>query len=160
SKSLAALRAGLGEAKGEVLDQLPFKSQNRYSAVRVREGEEHSLALGAFEALAPLLTDRAGPESAWRELAATGWRLLLSAGVAEAPRPPCAGALDGYRLRPLALVALSDELRAEAAGVLERLAGQGISFKILSGDNPETVRATVAPLGEKADSAALKALAS
>src|SRR5262249_47693492 len=36
SKSLAAIRAGLGEAKGELLDQLPFKSQNRCSAVRVR----------------------------------------------------------------------------------------------------------------------------
>ena len=53
---------------------------------------------------------------------------------------------------PLALVGLSDELRPGAREVLEALAARGIAFKILSGDNPETVRATVgrlwAPLGQ------------
>jgi cation-transporting ATPase E len=43
----------------------------------------------------------------------------------------------------LALIALSDELRPEAAAVLVALAAQGITFKVISGDNPETVRATV-----------------
>jgi cation-transporting ATPase E len=50
-------------------------------------------------------------------------------------------------MRPLALVALGDELRREAGGVLEALAAQGIQFKILSGDNAETVRATIGQLG-------------
>jgi cation-transporting ATPase E len=49
-------------------------------------------------------------------------------------------------IRPLALVALSDELRPEAASVLSALAAQGIDFKVVSGDNPETVRATVGSL--------------
>src|SRR5262249_55952307 len=50
SKSIQALRAALGANRPsvELLDQLPFKSQNRYSAVRVRNGEsEFVLALGA-----------------------------------------------------------------------------------------------------------------
>jgi cation-transporting ATPase E len=46
----------------------------------------------------------------------------------------------------LALVALSDELRPEAAGVLRALAEQGIAFKVVSGDNPDTVRATIGQL--------------
>src|SRR5262249_42425199 len=41
------------------------------------------------------------------------------------------------------LIALSDELRPDAGQVLEALAGQGIDFKVISGDNPETVRATI-----------------
>src|SRR5262245_36644863 len=63
--------------------------------------------------------------------------------------PPVTGGLpppSSLVLRPLGLVALSDELRAEAGAVLEALAAQGIHFKILSGDNPETVRATVGHL--------------
>src|SRR5205823_2350827 len=68
------------------------------------------------------------------------------------------GSLEGFRLRPLALVALSDEVRPEAAGVLRSLADQGIGFKVLSGDNPETVRATVAPLSVGADSPLLRCL--
>jgi cation-transporting ATPase E len=149
SKSILALRQGLGEPgePAELLDQLPFKSQNRYSAVRVRDGgAERTLALGACEALGYHVE---GPgagawEGPWRELLATGLRILL---FADSPRQaPFNGSLDGFPLRPLALVALSDELRPEAGQVLEALFSQGIAFKILSGDNPDTVRATVGNL--------------
>src|SRR5262249_55028147 len=55
NKSILALEAALGELPGEraeLVDQLPFKSQNRYSAVRVRQGQaERVLVLGACEAL-------------------------------------------------------------------------------------------------------------
>jgi cation-transporting ATPase E len=159
SKSLAAVRAALGEAKGELLDQLPFKSQNRYSAVRVRhDGGEYTLVLGAGEALRPLLMDESW-ERAWRELMETGLRVLLFAEVVTAPRERFDGTLDGFALRPLALVGLSDELRPESADVLRHFARQAIEFKILSGDNPDTVRATVAPLGRGEEAPALKALA-
>src|SRR5947208_9452640 len=59
---------------------------------------------------------------------------------------PLGDSLDGMLLDPLALVALSDELRPEAGAVLEALAAQGIAFKVISGDNPETVRATISHL--------------
>jgi cation-transporting ATPase E len=159
NKNIAALRAALGEADVEALDQLPFKSQNRYSAVRVRaEGAEHVLALGAWEALRPFLDIRGigAAEAVWGELVRTGLRVLL---FAEGWGPATfAGALTGFSLRPLAFVALSDEVRPEAKAVLESLAAQGIGFKIISGDNAETVRATVASLGESA-APALRSLA-
>jgi cation-transporting ATPase E len=147
NKSIQALRAALGEAPAEphVLDQLPFKSQNRFSAVRLRYGSgEWVLVLGACEALRDHLAAPGDWEAIWRALLPTGLRLLL---FAETDRPvPLAGSLAGAALRPLALVALSDELRPEAGRVLEALAAQGIAFKVLSGDNPDTVRATVGHL--------------
>ncbi|MFL5341239.1 MAG: HAD-IC family P-type ATPase [Gemmataceae bacterium] len=150
SKSLQALQAGLGPlpagVKPELLDQLPFKSQNRYSAVRVRVGtDEQSLALGAFEAMQPFLVEGESADAAWRELLPTGLRLLLFAEIQNG-NTPLAGSLAGRQLRPLALVALRDELRREAGAILEALSAQGIRLKILSGDNPETVRATVGNL--------------
>jgi cation-transporting ATPase E len=148
NKNLQALRGALGETPVEFVDQLPFKSQNRYSAVRVRDGnEERTLVMGACEALGPYLpkADRNGDwESTWKELSRTGLRILMFADAPE--RTPFADTLDGFSLRPLALVALSDELRPDADKVLEALAGQGIEFKVISGDNPETVRATVSHL--------------
>src|SRR5262249_45893808 len=151
NKSLEALRAAIGEAAVEALDQLPFKSQNRYSAVRLRSGgQEMTLALGAPEALRPFASS--GWEGAWQTLLSTGLRLLLFAeGRRTGGDSGFAGTLEGYHLTPLALLGLSDELRPEAAAVLADLAGQGIRFKIISGDNPETVRATVRPLGEGSD---------
>jgi cation-transporting ATPase E len=160
SKSLAALRAALGEAPAELLDQIPFKSQNRYSAVRVRDGSvEHVLVLGAGEALRPYLSQTVTRGPAWRDLQGSSLRLLLFAEADNPPARPFAGSLEGFTLRPLALVALGDELRPEARRVLEELAGQGLDFKILSGDNAQTVQATVAPLAKDTSASALKALA-
>ncbi|HEX5271830.1 MAG TPA: HAD-IC family P-type ATPase, partial [Gemmataceae bacterium] len=127
SKSVQALRVAFGEAgpQPELLDQVPFKSQNRYSAVRLRVGgTERALALGAFEALRPLLEPdgRDTAEATWRGLLPTGLRLLLFAEVLGTR--PFQGSLDSFPLRPLALVALSDELRPEAAAVLAALAAQ------------------------------------
>jgi cation-transporting ATPase E len=149
NKSIQALRAALGpqHESFEPVDQVPFKAQNRYSAVRARAaGREAVLALGAVEALKPFLApaDAERAEKRWRELLPTGLRLMLFAEGG--PGPPFAGSLAGQSLRPLALVALSDELRPEAGGVLEALAGQGIAFKVLSGDHPETVHATISHL--------------
>jgi cation-transporting P-type ATPase E len=157
---LAALRAAVGETPGELLDKLPFKSQNRYSAVRVRWGAtEHVLVLGACESLGPFLRQTGGWETTWRELIGTGLRLLLFAEAQDVPDQKFAGSLEGFVLRPLALAALRDELRPEASRVLEELASQGIDFKILSGDHAATVQATVAPLTAHTNAPALKALA-
>ncbi len=146
NKSLQALREVLGEVQVELVDQVPFKSQNRYSAVRVRaENSEFVLVLGACEALGPRLTEDAGGwEKTWNTLQATGMRILMFAESER--REPFQGTLDGFPLRPLALVALSDELRPEAGSVLEAFAAQGIQLKIISGDNPDTVRAAVGTL--------------
>lgn len=147
NKNLAAIKAALGDAPVELVDQIPFKSQNRYSAVRVRSGgSEFTLVLGAFEALRDRFTPGtlAGAEAAWRKLLPGGLRLLVFADSDY--RQSFGATLEGEALRPLALVALSDELRPEAATVLTELTRQGIAFKIVSGDNPETVRATVGGL--------------
>src|SRR5262249_19302757 len=152
NKSIQALRAALGQiAAGEnvaLLDQVPFKAQNRYSAVRVRAGNwEGVLALGAVEALTPFLPADAATrlEARWRELLPTGLRLLAFA-EGDSPTVPFEGSLRGISLRPVALIGLADELRADAAGVLEALAAEGVRVKVISGDHPATVRAAVAHL--------------
>jgi cation-transporting ATPase E len=147
NKSLVALRDAVGEVPVQLLDQLPFKSQNRYSAVRVStQTGEYVLVLGACEALRACLESTNAWEKKWHDLLASGLRVLLFAEATDPPASKFTGSLDGFALRPLALLALSDELRPEARQVLEDLSSQGISFKILSGDHTDTVRATVAPL--------------
>jgi cation-transporting ATPase E len=150
NKSILAIRTALGDMneRFELLDQLPFKSQNRYSAVRVRTlTTEHVLVLGASEALQPFLSKEGSeppPKAAGPKLD-SGLRLLLFAESLNLISP-FPGSLEGMLLRPLAVVALSDEIRPEAGTVLEDLSAQGIEFKIISGDNAETVRATISRL--------------
>src|SRR5262249_37911819 len=145
SRVLAALRARLGAMTVELLDQLPFKAQNRFSAVRVEAESELVLVLGACEALRDCLA--AAPpeaEAAWIDMSQRGLRVLLFAEAEN--RQPLDESLPHWPLRPLALASFSDRVRPEAAPVLAALARQGIAVKVLSGDHPGTVHATVAPL--------------
>jgi cation-transporting ATPase E len=151
NKNIQAIRSAAGAAAGEVVDQLPFSARTRLSAVRVRAaGAERVLVLGAPEALAVPL---GGSEKELDRLRTAGLRVLLFAEVDEAAGampPATAAGLESLvvpeRLRALALVALADELRPDAAAILRAISDQGIAVKVISGDNPLTVRATVAPL--------------
>ncbi len=146
NKTIQAVRNALGEAVSEVIDQIPFKAQNRFSAVRLRDGgTERVLVLGAPETVAP---SPGTCDDELRSLRASGSRVLM---FAEVPAEQIArvsfepNKLPGP-LRVVALIALADDLRPDAASVLQALSAQGIAFKVISGDNPETVRGTVAHL--------------
>lgn len=142
NKNIQALRTALGAVAVEATEHVPFSARTRFSAARVRaEGEESVLVLGAPEALAP---NGGAWDAQLSRLQEAGLRVLL---FAECPAGTALaqGALP-HGLRPLALAALADELRPDAAAVLQALSAQGIGFKAISGDNPRTVQATVAPL--------------
>jgi cation-transporting ATPase E len=53
--------------------------------------------------------------------------------------------------QPLALIGFRDEIRPEAVAALINLHAQGIDFKVLSGDHPETVRSALATLSVPID---------
>jgi cation-transporting ATPase E len=169
NRNVQAIQAALGAMEVEALDHIPFKSRNRYSAVRVAsDGPPRLLVLGAIEALRDKIAgtlrvpsaapakDESPPSDAAahgacllpfddlvRKSQESGLRLLLFAegqsdvslaNTAELPAGP---------LQPLALLGLADELRPDAGRVLEALNVQGIQFKVISGDNPETVQGAV-----------------
>jgi len=151
NKSILALRDALKTGThSETLDQLPFQSQNCCSAILTRiEGKKRLLVLGSFEVLGPHFSEaeKAPIEVQWRHLLPSGLRLIVFADG-------CGDNLDfrnglpKVALRPLALVIFRDELRPNVANVLKSLTDQNIRVKVISGDHPETVRATVGSLGE------------
>jgi magnesium-transporting ATPase (P-type) len=145
NRSIQALRSSLGppEEGFSAIDQVPFKAQNRFSAVRVHTtAGEWVLVLGSLDALQPrFVADQAGLiEKRFAELLPSGLRLLAFA------EGEAGGDLANVPLRPIAMVAMSDELRPGVVAVLESLTAERVRFLILSGDHPETVRATVARL--------------
>lgn len=154
NKSLLALRTVLesppSESTPELIDQLPFKSQNRYSMVRLRfDRQEHTLVLGAFEALFPSFSGHAAValETKWSALMPSGLRLLVFAEArSEETAKTLTTPLAEWRLEPLALVAFEDEIRQKVGAILKSLEKQGIEIKLISGDHPETVNATIQQL--------------
>jgi cation-transporting P-type ATPase E len=156
----AALADALpGEAQ-DVVEEIPFSSSLRWSALRTAGG---LAVLGAPEALAPHLS---GPplDDLVAARTAQGLRVLVVACALEpdAPLRDTAGRPRLPALEPVALVALADELRPGVVETVQRFAADGIALKVVSGDDPRTVAALALQAGldggEPATGAQLDAL--
>ncbi|WP_091410217.1 HAD-IC family P-type ATPase [Friedmanniella luteola] len=140
-----ALAARLPAARVPVLEEVPFRSSLRWSAVRTTQS---LWVLGAPEALAAVL---GGPDlgPAVRSRTAEGLRVLVFARATD-PAAPLRSP-DGQpalpALEPLALVALADELRPDVPDTVARLRAEGIELVVLSGDDPGTVATLAARAG-------------
>lgn len=66
----------------------------------------------------------------------TGYRVLLAAKYDGDPQP---GALEEDKIQPLALIPIANRIRPEAPDTFRYFASQGVSIRVISGDNPETV---------------------
>ena len=123
---------------------LGFSSETKYSAVSY--GEEESYVLGAPEFI--LGAEGYAPHRAVAEEAmADGSRVLLLAACR--PGPNGRGIADPH---PLAFVLLRNPVRENAKETFAYFRDQGVTIKVISGDNPVTVAAAAREAGiERAD---------
>ena len=137
--SLKALGAAHAVPDGwDRTGEVPFSSARKWSAAAF--GDRGSWFLGAPDVLLDPdddLRDRVG------ELAGTGRRVLL---VQHSPSPLAGEALPADR-RSAALVTLGEQIRPDAAETLRYFAEQGVTIKVISGDNPATVGAIAREVG-------------
>ncbi|MGA9275870.1 HAD-IC family P-type ATPase [Ilumatobacter sp.] len=116
----------------------PFSSARKWAATHFTD--RGSFYLGAPEILLEPGDDTLG---AVARLAEAGSRVLLLAqsdGAHQGERRP-------DHLEPLALVSLEDTVRDDAAEILEYFNSQGVTIKVISGDNPATVAAVARRAG-------------
>lgn len=116
----------------------PFKSATKWSGVSF--GEHGNWVIGAPDVL--LEPASAAAEQAER-IGAQGLRVLLvGAGDVAVDHPDAPG-----RVTPVALVVLEQRVRPDAAQTLDYFAEQGVSVKVISGDNAVSVGAVAGKLG-------------
>ncbi|WP_240619310.1 HAD-IC family P-type ATPase [Blastococcus sp. TF02-8] len=140
----SALAAALPGDPFPVREEIPFSSSLRWSALRTDDGV---YVLGAPDALAPHLSGAPldGPVG---ERTERGLRVLVVARAADEPallresgRPRLPA------LEPLAVVALADELRPQVRDTIGRFLADGVTVKVVSGDDPRTVAALARQAG-------------
>ncbi len=135
SGTLKALAEAIAPGQEAPAATLPFSSARKKSAAAFADGQ--ILILGA-----PSFVLETPPPEA-EEYAAQGYRVLV---LAEAR-----GTLTGEELPPvqrlLGLFLLRDTLRPAAAQTLAWFREEGVSVKIMSGDDPRTVSAVARRLG-------------
>src|SRR5664279_2694010 len=141
-----ALREAFPDTTWRRIGAVPFSSARKWSAVTA-EGHG-SWVLGAPELLLPdPVGDRqANARQRADTLAAEGRRVLLLAHIPG--DDPIRGDADvPAELEPAALVVLAERIREDAAETLRYFTDQGVTLKVISGDNPRTVGAVAAEVG-------------
>ena len=130
--TMAALRRYFtSEASQKAIATLPFTSSNKYGGVTFNSKETYML--GAPEIL--LKENYMEYKTSIDTYAAKGCRVLLL------------GLYDGKledeylsgKLLPLALILLGNKIRTEVPDTFRYFAEQGVTIKVISGDNPMTV---------------------
>jgi len=132
NQTVLAIEGAYPRIASVAVDELPFSSEQKVSAVRVLAGgAELSLWLGAPEFFGE---GRLTPDQVMRlrALQQDGLRVLAFGSTPEAIP-------NRQRLTLLAFAVLHDELRPNVADTVRFFEDRGVTLRVLSGDNPDTV---------------------
>ena len=145
-----ALASGLeGGAPARIARSIPFSSARKWSAVVVEDGEARGTwVLGAAE----LVLSRTAEHAQFLDLAATkaaeGRRALLLAYSEQVlDADACEAATKPADLRGVAVLTLRESIRDDAADTIAYFREQGVSMRVISGDDPRTVGAVAQAVG-------------
>ena len=149
NKTSQALLDALPGEKQPLVDEVPFSSARKWSALATEGGV---FVLGAFEILEAHFSMDEAARSRLEEWSGQGLRVLVFAGKSSAT------ALhdeSGQPLLPpltlLGVVSFSDELRPHLHETLDAFTENGVKLKVISGDNPQTVAALARQAGLPGD---------
>ena len=117
---------------------VPFSSARKYSGINLENG---SLLMGATEFIFRDMDDALKQEI--ESYSARGMRVIA---VAKGTSAMVDNALPSG-LELMGLILIADKIRAEAKDTLEFFREQGVTIKIISGDNPVTVKSVAARAG-------------
>jgi cation-transporting P-type ATPase E len=154
NKTGEAIIKALGGTKRTVVDEVPFSSARKWSALSINDGDLCGVyVLGATEMLQPYLQAGGSFAEQLKTWSDTGLRVLI---FAHHPDPVVLHNADGqptlpHDLIPLGLISFSDELRENVAQTIKQFADAAIHLKVISGDNPHTVAALAKQAGLPGD---------
>ena len=126
-------------AHATALDTLAFSSERKLSAVRYRlDGQTHTIMLGAPEFVAAYAPISHTQKQLIERYASEGLRVLLVASFDDKKTP--LKTLPQKSGLPLGLIILRNQLREGVKTTVSFLQKRGVSIRVISGDNPDTVR--------------------
>lgn len=120
---------------------IPFSSLRKWSAMTF---DDITVMVGAPEILYP---DYIHENNGWEEHQTNGSRILAMAATHQSIDKNTK--LSSIKIQPLGLVALKDTIRTDAKESLSFFYENEIDIKIISGDNPDTVRIIAHDAGVK-----------
>ncbi len=142
NRTMIALLEHYGESDAELIDEIQFSSERKYSAVKARiGGSEIMMYVGALTALGGHLESSVGISEYIASESSKGLRTVLLCISEEGDLHDADGNPVVNRLKPASVISISDQIRPDCRETIQVFLDNGMDLKVISGDDPVTVDA-------------------
>ena len=142
NRTVTALEEEYGYEKREPLDQIEFSSERKYSAVKVKVGDEiMNIYMGALSVLGPKMSGTDDMKEVAASLSSKGLRTVAVGASPDLPLYDADGSPMLQNMLSVAVIAISDEVRPDCRETIDIFLDNGMELKVISGDDPATVDA-------------------
>lgn len=134
-------------------DGLPFSSERKFGMVRMKvAGKVLTVVVGAPDVLLAICQNSTELKKSMDDFTAEGKRIIL---VASSATNFAMADFDikktKIKLQPLGLIVLNNPLKKGTAQIIDFFKKREVAIKLISGDNPDTVRAIASQAGIEGD---------
>lgn len=139
NRTIEVLDYKYGSEKSNLIEEIQFSSERKYSAVRVeKDHKETALYLGAWDVFREYVDDPSYVNRIVKSMAGRGLRTVVMC-----KNLGTHGFDEEYKITGelivVSVIAIADELRPDCRETMEVFMENNIDIKVISGDDPDTV---------------------
>ncbi len=140
NRTVEALSEHYGKVDVQLVDEIQFSSERKYSAVRVKDGDQNLvLYMGAWTSLSAHVRTDEDISSIIESESKKGLRTILVCKGDDAPLYDADGEPVMNDMTPVSVVSIRDEVRPDCRETIQVFLDNGMELKVISGDDPVTV---------------------
>ncbi len=140
NRTVEALAEHYGTVDAELVEEIQFSSERKYSAVRVKDGDrEVVLYMGAWTSLSSHVNTGEDIPAIIEAESRKGLRTILICEGADAPLYGPDGEPMLGDMTPVSVISIRDEVRPDCRDTIQVFLDNGMELKVISGDDPVTV---------------------
>ncbi len=142
NRTMMAILEQYGEAEAELVEEIQFSSERKYSAVRVSDnGKTYTMYVGAWSVLGSHCRTEEDIPAIINSESKKGLRTVLLCLSSDNPLHDLDGSPLVHDLVPISVISIRDEVRPDCRETIQVFLDNGMDLKVISGDDPVTVDA-------------------
>ena len=140
NRTMQAIVQHYGEADAELVEEIQFSSERKFSAVRARDGDRtYTMYVGAWTILGPHCRTDLEIQDIIDSESRKGLRTVLLCLGGDGPLHDDDGNPVIHDLVPVSVISIRDEVRPDCRDTIQVFLDNGMDLKVISGDDPVTV---------------------
>lgn len=140
NRTMQAIVQHYGEADAELVEEIQFSSERKFSAVRARDGDRtYTMYVGAWTVLGPHCRTDLKIQDIIDSESRKGLRTVLLCLGGDGPLHDDDGNPVIHDLVPVSVISIRDEVRPDCRDTIQVFLDNGMDLKVISGDDPVTV---------------------